>query len=459
MRPPVLYTASTTAYNAPYNRWGDYSYTSVDPADDMTLWTIQEFCNSANSYGVQVARLLAPPPALPTNCSPSTVTQGTAGVAVTLIGSSANGAGFFDPGTGFSNHLAAAVNGGGITLNSVTYNNPTNATLNLTVAANAAAGARTVTITNPDGQSATSLTGILNIASAAQSPVITSPPSAQTVQCGSNATFTVAATGTLPLNYQWSFDGSPVSSATNTTFTLTNVHLPNHTIAVTVTNLFGSATSNALLTVQDTLPPVITLNGAALTTNELGSAFTDPGATANDLCAGALAVTTNGTVNINLVGTNTLTYRASDGNGNTNTATRTVIVRDTTPPLIVSSFTNLIVAANSNCVALLTNVTGTNFIVATDASGALTITQSPTNNAPLAPGTNVVVITVADASNNKSFSTNRVVVRDQTPPTITLNGAATITNELGAAFADPGASAADSCAGIVSLTKIGRAHV
>ena len=241
--------------------------------------------------------------------------------------------------------------------------------------------------------------------------------------------------------------------------TLTNVHLPNHTVAVVVTNLYGSTTSNALLTVQDTLPPVITLNGAALTTNELGSAFTDPGATANDLCAGALAVTTNGTVNINSVGTNTLTYRASDGNGNTNTATRTVIVRDTTPPLIVSSFTNLIVAANSNCVALMTNVTGTNFIVATDASGALTITQSPTNNAPLAPGTNVVVITVADASNNKSFSTNRVVVRDQTPPTITLNGAATITNELGAAFADPGASAADSCAGIVSLTTNGFVNV
>ncbi len=419
MRAPVLYTASATAYNPPYNRWGDYSYTSVDPSDDMTLWTIQEFCNSANSYGVQVARLLAPPPAQPDNCSPATVMQGAAGIVVTVTGSPTNGAGFFDPGTGFSNRLAAAVNGGGITLNSVTYNNPTNLTLNLTVATNAATTARTITVTNPDGQLITSSSAILNVVIPGQPPVITNAPLAQTIQCGSNATFTAAASGTAPLKFQWSLDGSPVTAATNTTLTLTNVHLPNHTVAVTITNSFGSATTNILLTVQDTLAPVVTLNGAATITNELGAAFTDPGAAANDLCAGALAVTTNGTVNINSVGTNTLTYKANDGNGNTNTATRTVIIRDTTPPVISWSFTNLVVAANSNCVALLTNVTGTNFIIATDLSGALTITQSPTNNALLALGTNVVVITVADASNNKSFSTNRVVVLDQTPPLIT----------------------------------------
>src|SRR5207344_1230126 len=47
---PVLYTASSTAYNPPSDpgggggrRWGDYSFTSLDPNDDMTLWTIQEF--------------------------------------------------------------------------------------------------------------------------------------------------------------------------------------------------------------------------------------------------------------------------------------------------------------------------------------------------------------------------------------------------------------------------------
>ena len=53
------YTASSTAYNPTGNpggasgrRWGDYSFTSLDPLDDMTMWTLQEFCNATNSYGV-----------------------------------------------------------------------------------------------------------------------------------------------------------------------------------------------------------------------------------------------------------------------------------------------------------------------------------------------------------------------------------------------------------------------
>jgi hypothetical protein len=253
-------------------------------------------------------------------------------------------------------------------------------------------------------------------------PTITVPPAAQTIQCGSNASFSVTATSTAPLKYQWSLDGTALTAQTNATLTLTNVHLPNHTVAVVVTNLYGSATNSALLTVQDTLPPVITLLGANPMTNELGSTFTDPGATANDLCAGAVAVTPSGSVNTAVVGTNTLTYKADDGNGNTNTATRTVIVRDTTPPTILWSFTNLVLAANSNCVAAMPNVTGTNYLQATDLSLPLTITQTPTNNASLPLGTNVVVITVADAWDNKAYSTNCITVVPTTNSTPFIAG-------------------------------------
>ena len=247
-------------------------------------------------------------------------------------------------------------------------------------------------------------------------PKITGGITNRTMECGSNLTFTVSTTGTAPLSYQWSLDGIPTPGATNASLSLTNVHLPSRTVAVVVTNLYASATSNAVLTVNDSKAPVITLNGASLMTNELGSAFADPGATANDMCAGALSVTTNGTVNINVVGTNTLSYKAGDGNGNTNTVTRTVIVRDTMPPTILWSFTNLVLAANSNCSLPMPNVTGTNFIIATDFSGALTISQSPTNNSILPLGTNRIVITVRDSSTNKTFSTNTIVVTDQTPP-------------------------------------------
>jgi hypothetical protein len=168
MRTSSLYTASSTAYNprdsggSPINRWGDYSYTSLDPSDDMTMWTIQEFCDSVNSYGVRVIKLLAPPPATPSSLSPALLSQGAANVNVIVVGTPLDQSGFFDPGTGFSNRLAASVAGGGVTVNSVTYSNPTHVTLNLTVAPNADPGARSLTITNPDGQSVTA-TNLLTV--------------------------------------------------------------------------------------------------------------------------------------------------------------------------------------------------------------------------------------------------------------------------------------------------------
>ncbi len=165
---PTTAVTSSSSYNVNTGgsvyRWGDFSVTTVDPNDDMTMWTVQEFCNANNSWGVQVIKLLAPPPATPASCAPASVTQGVANVSVTIHGTSANGSGFFDPGTGFPNHISASVDGGGVTVSSVTYMDPTTLTAVLSVAGGAAAGARTITVTNPDGQSAVSASGILTIA-------------------------------------------------------------------------------------------------------------------------------------------------------------------------------------------------------------------------------------------------------------------------------------------------------
>jgi hypothetical protein len=147
-------------------------------------------------------------------------------------------------------------------------------------------------------------------------------------------------------------------------------------------------------------------------------------------------------VNTNAIGTNTLTYTADDGNGNTNTATRTVIVRDTTPPAIWWSFTNLVLAADTNCSAAMPDVAGTNFVLASDLSGPLTISQTPTNTAILQLGTNVVVLTIQDASGNAAYSTNTVTVQDQTPPVIWIQPQSqTSTAGTGAGFS----AAASAC--------------
>ncbi len=161
---PTLYSSSSTAYNPPSDpgptrRWGDYSFTSLDPNDDMTMWTIQQFCDATNSFGVRVAKLVAPPPATPASAN-SSVAVGQSSVSVTITGTSTSGSGFFDPGVGFPNHINASVSGG-VVVNSVTYIDPTHVTLNLNTTG-ASTGASNVTIINPDGQFRTGV-GVLNI--------------------------------------------------------------------------------------------------------------------------------------------------------------------------------------------------------------------------------------------------------------------------------------------------------
>ncbi|HWH68371.1 MAG TPA: immunoglobulin-like domain-containing protein, partial [Candidatus Sulfotelmatobacter sp.] len=152
-----------------------------------------------------------------------------------------------------------------------------------------------------------------------QMPVITIPPGSQVVECSSNATFTVTAIGSSPLAYQWSLDGMPVPGATNASFTLNNVHGAGsaYGLSVQVINPYGSASASAALSVQDTLAPVLTLNGANPLFIERASAYNEPGATATDACAGPVPVTSNGLVNTAIVGTNTITYTAEDGSGHT----------------------------------------------------------------------------------------------------------------------------------------------
>ena len=138
--------------------------TSIDPNDDQTMWTIQEYTSSAtNKWGTRIAKLMAPPPATPTSSSPGTVPGGSTSTTTTITGTSTAGSGFFDPGPGFANRIGATVTGG-VTVNSVTYVDPSHVTLDLDTAA-ATPGTQGVTITNPDGQAETGR-GVLTITAA-----------------------------------------------------------------------------------------------------------------------------------------------------------------------------------------------------------------------------------------------------------------------------------------------------
>jgi hypothetical protein len=116
-------------------------------------------------------------------------------------------------------------------------------------------GNYTVIVTNVVG-SVTSSNAVLTVTNVP--PEITQQPADQTVAVGSNVTFSVSATGTEPLSYQWQLngtnlvDGGNIINSTTTNLIISNVQLTDDggNYTVIVTNLAGSVTSsNAVLTV------------------------------------------------------------------------------------------------------------------------------------------------------------------------------------------------------------------
>ena len=65
-----------------------------------------------------------------------------------------------------------------------------------------------------------------------------------------------------------------------------------------------------------------------------GAAFSDPGASASDTCAGSLSVSVSGSVDVNTLGDYVLVYSATDPSGNSASQSRTVHVVDTTNPVV-----------------------------------------------------------------------------------------------------------------------------
>ncbi|OHE89066.1 MAG: hypothetical protein A3G75_16625 [Verrucomicrobia bacterium RIFCSPLOWO2_12_FULL_64_8] len=94
-------------------------------------------------------------------------------------------------------------------------------------------------------------------------PTITTQPTSQTVTAGSNASFSVAASGTPAPTYQWKKDGTDISGATSSSYSITGVQASdagNYTVVVT--NIAGSATSNTATLTVNVAPAITTQPGS-----------------------------------------------------------------------------------------------------------------------------------------------------------------------------------------------------
>jgi hypothetical protein len=109
-----------------------------------------------------------------------------------------------------------------------------------------------VVVSNSVGNIA-SAQATLTVNSAPVAPTITTQPANQTITAGQTATFSVVASGTAPLTYQWQKNGSAITGATAASYTtpVTTTADSGELFRVVVSNSAGNTTSmSATLTVN-----------------------------------------------------------------------------------------------------------------------------------------------------------------------------------------------------------------
>ncbi|MDC0713400.1 DUF5011 domain-containing protein [Stigmatella sp. ncwal1] len=310
-------------------------------------------------------------------------------------------------------------------------------------------GTQTLTynVTDPAGQSAPAVSRTVNVGDSLAPLITVTGPLAASIECGGSpfvdpgATANDACIGTVP-----AVPTTVVNPGQEGTVSI------KYTAQDTSGNTVTSDASR-IVTVADTLPPTLALNGPANLPLECASPFNDPGATANDQCAGDVSsrIQTSGTIdNKLLTNPQTITYTVTDPGGRAPApVNRTVTVSDTLAPVLALN-------GNSNdtfeCGAAYVDPGAT----ANDAcAGDLTSAVVPSRTS--IPGGFTITYTVTDPSGNSVASpvTRTVKSDDNTPPVLALNGPANLPLECGTSFTDPGAIAEDVCDDNLNITVTG----
>src|SRR5208283_2808351 len=258
--------------------------------------------------------------------------------------------------------------------------------------------------------------------------------------------------------------GAPTASDNCGSVSVTSnapAQFPVGTNMVTWTATDSSGNTNActqLVIVRDTQPPVITCPANITVSANAGQCYASGVAlgapTASDNC-GSVSVTSNAPAQFP-VGTNMVTWTATDSSGNTNACTQLVIVRDTQPPVITCP-ANITVSANAGqCYA---SGVALGAPTASDNCGSVSVTSNAPAQFPV--GTNMVTWTVTDTSGNSNTCEQLVIVRDTQPPAITCPTNITVSANVGQCYASGVAlgapTASDNC-GSVSETRNAQAQ-
>jgi hypothetical protein len=194
MATPVLDHAGLGGYTG--TRWGDYSGTAIDPADNLTFWTMQEYGASSGSGGSWSTWITSFP--VSTTCTAPTISTNP-GQRIVCAGGSAT----FTVAAGGSSPLSYQWR-----KNTVNVGGANSPSLTISPAAVGDAGSYDCVVTNGCG-SATSNSANLIV----NFPASVSQQPANAAVCGGgSANFAITASAQPAPTYQWQIESPPAGS-------------------------------------------------------------------------------------------------------------------------------------------------------------------------------------------------------------------------------------------------------
>ncbi|MEP7376328.1 MAG: HYR domain-containing protein [Chitinophagaceae bacterium] len=308
-------------------------------------------------------------------------------------------------------------------------------------------GTTTVTVTATDAANNSSSCTFTVTVTDQTAPVVTCPATVNvsntTGFCGAFVTYP-AATAT---------DNCTPSGAILITYSqASGTFFPVGTTPVTVTAADANGNSSTCtfnVVVADAQAPSITCPANVITNNDLDQcgAVVNFAANATDNCPGTVISYSKNPNTLFPIGTTTVTVTATDAANNTSTCTFDVTVNDIQVPVITCKPDIIVNAPVGQCSALVTIVNAT----ATDncvpfvgkfRSDGLLIT------APYPVGTTTITWFALDAASNQATCTQKIIVKDATPPSITCPATVIVNNTVGqcGASVNPGTpTVTDDC--------------
>ena len=221
--------------------------------------------------------------------------------------------------------------------------------------------------------------------------------------------------------------------------------LGTYNIQYSVTDSSGNTTVvQRLVNVVDTTLPEITLSGNSNENIDVGSAYTDPGASASDNYDGDITdlIVVSGSVDPTTIGTYYLQYNVTDSEGNNAlTSIRTInVIDDISPTISLFGVSSVIIEVGSTF-----SDSGASAIDNYDGSIPLSSFSINSNLDTSTVGSYSITYDVSDSSGNPAIQVTRTVeVQDTQKPVITLAGNSSTTIESGLTYTDPGATVSDN---------------